>query len=480
MNKASLMNKVSHTLQQRQEITNYLQTLIEAHREVLSDGGDVSNLDQIRENVSICFDDLISINKRLTSHEGLLRQEIESIKGARMRILDLTTKTIKLIRSRDEWSATNIVNNITNDNNSSAVESTDVDRMMIDIHYRSAMNQYIELIGASNTSLAMQDNLSVSDTDTFIEPEKDSDLPDRLKLCKSVMYLREAQIESEKSIQSLEATLDNLKKDQKFIERELKRQNTKIQSQRDAMSKTLEHIAVTRRAIFEDLDLPMPNITPLESVTKRFLGVAIKEESVEQQIQDANDELSLTIEYIDMRVVSLASQLNEFKDESSCLLTQKEIWQKCLKEVKSLEDNLKHSLLKRNSNHLSSEFIIQAIRSTIGSLEILQRQCQTTALQSLIKNEINTLDKACGVLNREANASTSQSISKSDDSESRNVVKGDILVPENTVGSRHHEMAKEDISMSQGIHQPNRSFSTSFNTVNNSVFKQKVTYDKMD
>ena len=474
------MSKVDHSLQQREEITNYLQTLVQAHERALSDDRDGGDLYQIRESISICFDDLIQINDTLTSHNGILREEVERIKGARLEILDLSTKQIGLIRSREEWSTSDKMNKFRSDITPRSGNDGTVDNITIPLHYCGPMNKYIELVGASNTTLASQHDLQIGDLGKLDELTDERSPTDKSTMFSSLEYLQQAQLTSDSDIKSLEATLESLKRDQSFIERELKRQIVLIQSTKDSISSDLEIVTATKRDLFQKLEIPMPSTEPSESVAKRLLNMVIKDESAEQQIQDVNDELSLAIEYIDMKVTALADQLKEFKDESSELLTQKELWAQCTHEVLSLEDDLKIKFSEHMGKPHSSELIINTIQSTIDNLEDIQKRCSTNVLSSLTGNEIATLKKACSILSEEVEGSMSSS------------VKTEGLSPLGSLGDKNNtvRVALSDSGPDRSLqvdslflktaHQPRNHVSSSLNEINRTAFRQKATRDKSD
>ncbi|SMN21962.1 similar to Saccharomyces cerevisiae YLR431C ATG23 Peripheral membrane protein required for the cytoplasm-to-vacuole targeting (Cvt) pathway and efficient macroautophagy [Maudiozyma saulgeensis] len=391
------MGKLDELLKQREDISNYLESLIEIHKDALSDGSDGSQLDTVRNHISICFSDLQKINEKLISHNGILKNEMSKLMEIRREVLELSTKEIELLKEKFNWSFDPTI--------SSGVTHNDVTKFIFETHYRDDMNKYIELVGITNTSLARdKDEDKREKQERFYSNETSDGTADgnvlltRDDTLKCMTYLHNASTTANKDIKALEALLKNMKKDQSFLGEEMKIQTSKIKSIKNRILNDLEKIHKRTETILREIDLKIPNQPQLKD--KELYKLA-NEDSIDDLIQLAREKVELEIEFIDIKKDAYAQMLKEFKVESSNLKARHELWGDCLEEVISLEKKVKHEIARKGSNPVIPTDLIEIIQVSIEHLQELQILNNDKRITTLIGDEKDTLSRACQELRKQ-------------------------------------------------------------------------------
>lgn len=382
------MSQLDTLLKQKEEITKYLKELVAAHKDALSDVSDSNQLDVIREHISICFSDLQTINNKLISHTGLLKSEITQLIKVRHNLLELSTKEMELLKERQLWdfeSNPQIMN-----------QKLQTNKFTIETHYRNDMNKYIELIGITNTSLArLEDNYDIDDN-KYVHSKQNqaSDSIDMTKedALKCMTYLHNANVAANNDIKVLQTLLNNIQKDQKFLETELKLQNARIRHKRNKITAELEKINQTRDSILTESGIKLPKQTVSLKVTTN------DKECIDDLIQNARKKVEFETEFIDIKKATLSQQLKDFKSESSDLSLQNELWAECLEDVISLEQKLKNEIVKSAEKPVNPKDLTEIIQLSIQHLEKIEKMGNQVLVVTLIREEKKTLISACDEL----------------------------------------------------------------------------------
>lgn len=382
-----VMVSLDSVLKQREDISKYLEVLVEAHKKALSNETVSGQLDSIRDHISICFDDLCTINDMLISHDGIVRKEIANLQDIRGKILELSRAETELLQQKRSWQ---LKNNIEADD----ILIQDSMKLSIETNYRNYMNKYIELVGISHTSLVNRDDTTPESTDDKIESEENDNDMNREDIIKSMDYLKNAHNFIQKDIKLLENLLRDFKKDSTFLENEIKAQTGKIRNKRIQINNKLEEIETTRNNFLSQIGLKLPQ-NHSSTITERFLNIFIHEESIEKLTKIADDKLIFIIEFVDLKLESLIEQLKSYKNESSKLTSQKAIWSDCINIVVTLEKNLKYEISSSTKNLIKAEHIINTIQHSIAHLDNLCKSTNEKIISDLMAEEEGTLIRAC-------------------------------------------------------------------------------------
>lgn len=382
------MSQLDTLLKQKEEITKYLKKLVNAHREALSDVSDGNQLDVVREHISICFSDLQTINDKLISHTGLLKSEITKLIELRKSILELSVREMELLKEGQLWDF---------DSDLNYTESkAEGNKFTIETHYRNDMNKYIELVGITNTSLARKEDRHNVQDDKHINSNQDY-VNDRIVMTKEdtlkcITYLQAANAAANNDCKVLQTLLNNIQKDQIFLETELKSQNARIRHKRNNIAAELTKVSQTRDSLLTGSGIKLPEQST--SVKNRKNS----KDSIEDSIQSAREKLELTLEFIDINKDTMSQRLKDFKSDSSTLTLQGELWAECLEEVTSLERKLKLEIVKNGDKPLNRKDLTEIIRLSIQHLENLERTENQIMVSTIIKDEKETLISACDQL----------------------------------------------------------------------------------
>jgi len=391
------MGKLEEYLKQREDITNYLEALVQVHKEALSDGSDGNQLDTVREHISVCFSDLLKINDKLISHNGILKNEMSKLIEVRAEVLELSTKEIELLKEKHIWDFDSSVPNKVLDNRTT--------KFTFETHYRDDMNNYIELVGITNTSLSRdykEDNHGIEDNlyqkNTYEGSDENNSVLTRDDTLKCMTYLHNASSAVNKDIQALEGIIKNMKKDQNFLQDELKIQTSKIRTIKKRILNDIETINRRTEKILKEINLTIPNQSEVKD--KKLISLA-KGNSINNQIQLSREKVELEIEFIDIKKDTFAHMFKELKNETSGLKSQNELWKDCLEEVVSLEKKLKYKISRKGSGPIIPTDLIKIIQTSLNYLQELMNLNNSKVISSIIEDEKDTLIRACKELKKQ-------------------------------------------------------------------------------
>ncbi|GAV52598.1 hypothetical protein ZYGR_0AG05890 [Zygosaccharomyces rouxii] len=357
-------------LRQYAEIVDFLKSLVVAHRRALQDENLSFQLEGIRKDIYICFNDLCKLNEMLIACDGEIKETVTMLKSSKEKFGKLADKETKLRDEKRRWS----------------VEIPPLSESKIKIPittgYRSLLNQYIELVGATNTSLAAEGTTG---------NDEQSGIVDRRQLLQSVKLLQACHEESIKDIKQLESLLRDFKKDQAFIVKEMRSHQAKIRRETAGIDESIAKVHQSRKKLLKKVGLAIPEASGSSSLSHRLFNLQLNEENKRRE-QEQQDIANHAFEFIDMKIRSLQDQLTHKKEDSSNLVTQRNLWGECAQLVKELEDRLSTALTSKGKS--PSGQIKSWLQKTISDLKTTISAADSDILITLITDEKEVIEKA--------------------------------------------------------------------------------------
>ncbi|CAI4048534.1 hypothetical protein SUVZ_12G4540 [Saccharomyces uvarum] len=381
--------ELNQVLEKKEEISQYLTSLVGLHEKALSDVNSASQVTNIRKDITICLNDLCRVNDLLVSHDGLLKREIGSLFRDKQDLLDLNESERLLWKERESW-------HIEQEADTAQVDYVIDKNAIISIssHYRTPLNKYIESVGAENTTLSFR-----TDLDDRIEETQNTDSSaDQMLSNYKLLQLSHRQAKSE--ITKLETLLRDFKKDDKFIEQELKRQSGRIRSEIGNIDFHLSKIEESKIQLMKKIGFESP-LTQEKSLSEKLFNLRLSDtdENYIERVTINKKNFVHMKDLIELKIDDLKDQLTKNKNESSALVAQRDLWLDSQRRVGDLENELITKLRSSSNSKLSPSDMTSMIKSTIQYLNNLLDSSNEKLTTTLISNERDVLFKACEELN---------------------------------------------------------------------------------
>lgn len=376
--------ELNQVLEKKEEISQYLASLVGLHEKALSDVNSASQVTNIRKDITICLNDLCRVNDLLVSHDGLLKREIGSLVRDKQDLLDLNERECLLWKERESW-------HIEQEEDAAQVDYVIDKNAIISIssHYRTSLNKYIESVGAENTTLSFR-----TDLDDRIEETQNTDSSaDQMLSNYKLLQLSHRQAKSE--ITKLETLLRDFKKDDKFIEQELKRQSGRIRSEIGNIDFHLSKIEESKVQLMKKIGFESP-LTQEKSLSERLFNLRLSDtdENYSERVTINKKNFVHMKDLIELKIDDLQDQLTKNKNESSALVAQRDLWLDSQRKVGDLENELITKLRSSANSKLSPSDMTSMIKSTIQYLNNLLDSSDEKLTTTLISNERDVLFKA--------------------------------------------------------------------------------------
>lgn len=345
-------------------INQFLVRLSSSHHELLlTSQGNNDQLNQIRKDIYICLNDLYTLNNWLINNRLDIEEEVMKLDKKSAKLCKLHREFNKLTSEKKAWELEEIKNN-------NSIEIVGYDMIKLHGNYHDLLNAHIDEIGIDNTSL----------NDNFIEDNTMS----KQELSKTVLRIQSAKAHSDSEIKQLESLLSNFKKDNVFITNELTRYKNRWKYEINYLDKKLEIIKSQQKSIL--LKLGLIKQTPSN---KLFSFTHSKQDIDDNCFQTA---LNQSEEFIQIKKTNLQNIISECKQKKLILKQHKDVWRDAIEMVTNLETLLHDTLIKNNSDDLSS--ISEMITSTIENLETLNMKNCDSLIKACIEDEIFVLQHA--------------------------------------------------------------------------------------
>ena len=393
---------LEEVLRERQIITNYLAELADLHERILFDPTRSFQLDKVRNDIEVCFEELALLNDSISGHHGEIRREVLNLEKWRDSFATLTNEELSLLRELKSWEniATDVSSEISKLQACPEPSSLRSVEIPLEITYKPLMDKYLQLAGpkahehtVSDGCGAEQDKEPTAERQNFVETLSTLELSHR--------YIRE-------DITKLESLVKDLKQDKSFLTEEMRKQRSIMRNHKTLLGEKLKNVDRRKCDVLSAIGLRLPkNERKGRYLENSFLNISLsnQDENVIEREAECKEMLDLVNQYVAVKLGSLAEQLRNSKEEASMSVVRREIWSDCVGSVTQLESHLAKTL-RIGTQQLSTKNILEAIQQCIESLDNLLDTCSDPTLARLITNEKKSLVFGCEGLPSTLNTST--------------------------------------------------------------------------
>lgn len=393
-------------LRERQIITNYLAELIDLHERILFDPTRSFQLDKVRNDIEVCFEELALLNDSISGHHGEIRQEVLNLEKWRDKFGSLTNEELGLLRELKSWE--NIATDVSSEISKLQACPEPCPRRSVEIPleitYKPLMDKYLQLTGPKAQKHAVNDgNSDRQDREPTAERQDFVETLSALEL--SHRYIGD-------DITRLESLLKDLKRDKSFLTEEMRKQRSIMRNHRVLLNEELRDVERRKWDILNAIGLRLPkNERKGGYLENSFFNISLSNhsENIDEREAECKETLALVSQYVTVKLESLAEQLRISKEEASMSVMRKEVWSDCVKSVTQLESHLA-KILPIGTQQLSTKDILDTIQRCIESLDNFLDTCGDPTLTRLITNEKKSLVFGCEGLPSTLNTDTENGI----------------------------------------------------------------------
>lgn len=368
-----MASTLQDVLVEQSELHGLLDQLVVVHARALNEPPLNFRLETIRDDISVCLEDLVRMNESLIMTNGQLQTQLAVLRKSINQMKKLNRRFQSLTENIAFWSnSTPLEQDVKEDDLPGRVSKS--------FDYRQLFDQYREL---QNIEEQARPTACVKDDDDMLR--------------KSLSLLDALDLQTEETIMELKNTIQEIQKDRDFISREKHRIQALVNDKIVSANKELENIAYRQIEILNNVEYKLPDLPVKSKFEIPFFGTqAIGHLKLAKEINNVRT-IEHIYEYIELKIDHLENELGRCKDRFCNLKEQQESWGKCVKLVRRLEDDLRIEIRRESSTlHMN---ILRLIQETMKCLEDMTKDRSNDLLKTLIGNELEVLQKACDEIN---------------------------------------------------------------------------------
>ncbi|KAL3231503.1 hypothetical protein RNJ44_00538 [Nakaseomyces bracarensis] len=368
----------------------FLHTIEASHRRALMDTDYTDDLNTIREQISQTFEDLCSLNDNLISYDGPIRSAMATLNKNKDKLKNMNIKELELLREQERWD--DLENGITSSKAlTDRIQTTNQKTIHISTNYRKGLDEYITLVGVENTTLSQEGNPSNSAEKTTLE-----NFQMEYELLLTTLTI------SDTEVTKLETLLNEFKRDNNIIRKELRSKQNIMKSYKNNISSELKRLENERGELLSNIGYNTSNsYSTTRTLIDSFIHLSVNKMSIDTLIEDKVTEYAQIFEYIDIKLDTLEHMLENNKSRQSEWKERKQRWEHVVKLTSQLENELRAQIvsatevgLKIKPDDISSQISIKISQMK----ELLFTEIPKDPLNTLINDEIESLGIAIAEL----------------------------------------------------------------------------------
>lgn len=365
--------------------TKLLETISVSHRRALMNPEYNDDLDTIREQISDTLDELCSLNDGLISYNGPIRSEMSTLSKNKDKLKQINFHELELLRDQEKWENFETGGLQSTTDTDKAAPEEDQKHITISTNYRKGLDEYLNMVGAENTTLTEQSQERDNNNQKMILENFQNEYN---LLCRTLAT-------SDNEISKLETILNEFKKDNTFLRKEMKSRQNKVKNHKMDINLQLRQLANERNEL---LDICGYIVESSPSATRTLIDslirLSVNKPDIESIIEEKVAEYAKIFEFIDIKTDTLEHMLQQYKSRQSEWKEMKQSWDENMKFTSQLENELRQQIQSASEVGLEikPEQISSQISIKISQMEELLSVGGTNSLiNPLINDEIESL-----------------------------------------------------------------------------------------
>ncbi|SCV02656.1 LAMI_0H01618g1_1 [Lachancea mirantina] len=367
-------------LYKKAEIEEFLRTLADAHQSILFNDSDTADLDRVRRDIRICFNDLCLLNGIITSsnENGSIKRELARLESLGSKLSKLLDKRTVIEQKQRQWKA--LV-----EHKRDWTDFKKSDTLTLKANYHELLNFYVDKVGIEKTSLwdKESDHGELTEARAEFETKELLDRYSLLSLCQS---------EVDREITQLEAILATFKKDQSFITEERKRTKSRVNSIGSQFQEDLNAVNVSIDKILNKLGLSDEQAGRALRPALLALITRSKESTAVPTPKDIESRISAAQTLLKVQKDALKADVTQYKKDLNRSEHSRNLWDNALSKIQELERVSKVKISSGSDPSLSELMIPMDI--TITELSGILSEAKSDILTKCLENEKEVLVQA--------------------------------------------------------------------------------------